>query len=305
MRSLGDRLSRPVLLGGLAVLVVAAVIVVFPAVLVRPAGKITATERLKAENDVRTTLIQALGGLVLLSGVYFSARTLQTTRRGQITERFTRAIAQLGDDKLDVRLGGIYALERIARDSEQDHGPIMEVLTAFVREHAKWDADASGVPHIGADVQAVATVLGRRPEERRREETQPLDLTEVDLRKCRLDYAHLEGVWLPRAHLEEIRLADAHLERADLWDAHLEGAILGDTHLRRANLSGAHLEGAFLCGAHLEGAYLDGAHLDGADLRQAHLEGAHLSKANGLTRAQVESANINPITSLPEWPENA
>ena len=35
-----------------------------------------------------------------------------------------------------IRLGGIYALERIARDSEKDHGPIMEVLTAYVREKA-------------------------------------------------------------------------------------------------------------------------------------------------------------------------
>jgi hypothetical protein len=33
-----------------------------------------------------------------------------------------------------VRLGGIYALERIARDSESDHWAVMEVLTAFVRE---------------------------------------------------------------------------------------------------------------------------------------------------------------------------
>src|SRR3954471_10607316 len=47
---------------------------------------------------------------------------LRQTVQGQITERFTRAIDQLGatDDKgnkrLEIRLGGIYALERISRD---------------------------------------------------------------------------------------------------------------------------------------------------------------------------------------------
>src|SRR5215218_3453534 len=61
---------------------------------------------------------------------------LQLTRQGQITERFTRAIDQLGNASLDVRLGGIYALERIARESEEDYWPIMEVLTAYVRQHA-------------------------------------------------------------------------------------------------------------------------------------------------------------------------
>ena len=52
-----------------------------------------------------------------------------------MTDRYTKAIEQLGSDKLDVRIGGIYALERIARDSARDHPAVMEVLTTFIREH--------------------------------------------------------------------------------------------------------------------------------------------------------------------------
>lgn len=59
-------------------------------------------------------------------------------RQGQITERFTRAIDQLGSNTLDVRLGRIYALERIAEDSPEDHPQVIEVLTAYVREHTPW-----------------------------------------------------------------------------------------------------------------------------------------------------------------------
>jgi hypothetical protein len=59
---------------------------------------------------------------------------LQVAEQGQLTERYTKAIEQLGSDKLDVRLGGIYALERIAADSERDHPTVVEVLSAFVRE---------------------------------------------------------------------------------------------------------------------------------------------------------------------------
>src|SRR4051794_3357725 len=96
----------------------------------------TDAERLKAENDVRTTLLQALAGAILLSGLYFTARTLQLNREGQITERFTRAIDQLGSEKDEVRLGGIYALERIAKDSDNDRETIFDVLAAFIRQHA-------------------------------------------------------------------------------------------------------------------------------------------------------------------------
>jgi hypothetical protein len=68
---------------------------------------------------------------------------LDLTRQGQITERFESAIAQLGaaDDgnpRLEVRLGGIYALEQIAKDSTEYYGPVIEVLTAYVRQNAPW-----------------------------------------------------------------------------------------------------------------------------------------------------------------------
>ena len=53
-----------------------------------------------------------------------------------MTDRYAKAIEQLGWDKLDVRVGGIYAIERVARDSARDHLTVMEVLTAFIREHS-------------------------------------------------------------------------------------------------------------------------------------------------------------------------
>jgi uncharacterized membrane protein len=84
-----------------------------------------------SENEVRGTLLQALVGVVLLGGLYFTYRIFDLSRQGQVTDRFTRAIDQLREEcKLDVRLGAIYALERIAWDSQRDHGPIVEVLTA-------------------------------------------------------------------------------------------------------------------------------------------------------------------------------
>jgi len=170
----------------------------------------------KAQNDVRTTLLQGLGGVVLLVGAYFTYRQLRTTREGQITERYTSAIDQLGHAQLDVRLGGIYALERIARDSPADRATIGEVLTAFVRSHSPWPPRLPGqyrdtaplddVPELqvrAADVQACLTVLGRGGFARQDQREIRLDLHAVDLR-----HADLRG---------------AHLEQADLRDTHLVG----------------------------------------------------------------------------------
>jgi uncharacterized protein YjbI with pentapeptide repeats len=285
------------------------VVVLLPLVLVPERG-LDVAERLKAESDLRTTLAQIGGGLILLYG---TARTLHLNREGQITDRFTRAIDQLGqtgEEKLDVRLGGIYALERIGRDSPPDRGPIVEVLTAFLREHSQRsncpdipsDANAaSGTgtperPRPRADFQAVATVLGRSGWSRKHR----FDLQHVDLRNADLIEAHLEGADLRDAHLEGADLHEAHLEGADLRDAHLEGADLPFAHLEEAMLMRAHLERACLIAAHLERAELAGAHLEEADLRDAHLEGANLPYAH-LEGARLTAA---PLEGLPAYLEH-
>lgn len=110
-------------------------------------GQVGPKDVAKLESDARTAIIQALGGAAVLLGLYFTAKTWRTTQEGQITDRFTKAINQLvetGPEKLAIRLGGIYALERIARDSERDHWPIMEILTAYVREHSPWKEEEEG-----------------------------------------------------------------------------------------------------------------------------------------------------------------
>jgi hypothetical protein len=246
---------------------------------------LTPKELYELRNGIRQTFVQALGllggllgGGALLLGLFYTARTVRTaqqtlwvnqetlriTQEGQITERFTRAIEHLGDTRLTVRLGGIYALERIARDSPGDHWPIMEVLTTYVRDNAPWppkNNQPSSSPEpfqkLATDIQAILTVLGRRTRSSDRERENELDLAKTDLRRVRLAHAHLESA----------NLRDAHLEGAYLLNAHLEGASLIGTYLENAILAGAHLEGASLYHARLEDADLTGAHLEGADLR--------------------------------------
>jgi Pentapeptide repeats (8 copies) len=263
----------------------------------------------KLENDARTTLIQALGGAALLIGLFFTWRSIRATERnlqitqetaaknlaiaqdGQITERFTRAVEQLGSDKLEVRLGGIYGLERIARDSERDHWPIMEVLTSYIRGRASWppkgdqplegkqEAESNQLrPKLAIDIQAVLTVLGRR-NRTFEQEGQWLSLERTDLRRADLQHLHLEWAQLGEAHLEEAIFGQVHLERAGLAGAHLERAwLIAGTHLEGAGLIGAHLKDCWLIAAYLEGADFLDADLEGADFRHAHLKGArHLT----------------------------
>ena len=70
-----------------------------------------------ALDNARGRLLTLGAGLLAAGALIFTGRNFLLSREGQVTDRYTKAIEQLGSDKLDVRIGGIYALERIAHDS--------------------------------------------------------------------------------------------------------------------------------------------------------------------------------------------
>jgi hypothetical protein len=129
----------------------------------------------------------------------FTARNFTLSREGQVTDRYTKAIEQLGSDKLDVRIGGIYALERIARDSAKDHPTVMEVLTAFIREHSrepwpvKGKGEQQGEKKTRPDVRAAVTMIGRRDAKR---DILSIDLTGADLNRADFTGADFTGAIL-------------------------------------------------------------------------------------------------------------
>lgn len=51
----------------------------------------------------------------------------------RITELYTKAVEQLGSEKAPVRLGGLYALERLAQNNEGQRQTIVAVLCAYLR----------------------------------------------------------------------------------------------------------------------------------------------------------------------------
>jgi uncharacterized protein YjbI with pentapeptide repeats len=215
---------------------------------------------------------------------------------------------------MDVRIGGIYALERIATDSVQDRATVAEVLTAFIRGHAPWPPNRPGqyvehapiqdIPELriwAADVQAALMVLGRPK--------QPTGwLTLLDLHST-----DLRGADLAVAQLQEATLTGARLQRAMLGLAQLQGTILTDAQLQRATLYGADLQRVSLVDADLRWANLGEAQLQNADLRRAQLQGATLYRAQlqqaklgdarleeaDLTEAQLYGARCNANTVWP------
>jgi hypothetical protein len=269
-------------------------------------------DRYELQGEFRGQLLQSLAGLFVIVGAAAGWQQLRVAREGQITDRFARAIDQLGSDSIDVRLGGIRALERIAKNSPVDRPTIQRILGAFVRGHAAWPVGSPDGPehptavldehlpwliHRAPDVQEAMWVLGNRPVSK---EAPRLILSRVDLRSADLT----------RAQLSEALLRHSNLARAWLPHSSLDRCQLIDADLRRANLQGARLTDAELRGAHLQEADLRRATLQGADLTGADLTGARLEEAD-LTDINADDTTIWPkdlrpgVTAIPAEPPAA
>ena len=285
------------------------------------------TEKAVLVNQYRTTLNQIIatfaqifGGIAILIGLYFAWGNLTTAREGQITERFTRAVDQLGaidnigNPAVEIRLGGIYALERISTESEKDYWPIMEILTAYVRKNSSADIklensaditvesiDIQGDGNINNDVpkaitvlfdiQAILTVIGRRQYSFRDGKKNYLKLYRTNLQQIDFSLGNFRSTSFMEANLSWANLYNANLSEANLLGANLSRALFFKTNLSKADLSKADLSEANLIDANLSRANLYNANLSEANLINANLSKADFSKAN-LSRANLIDANL-------------
>ncbi len=233
-----------------------------------------------------------------------AAKQAETAAQGHVTERFTKAVEQLGQESLALKFGGIYALERIAQEFSGYHCMVMEVLCAYAREYRppqyqpgdepspyaytgspQMLKNTELIPEVAPYIQAILTVVGRRD-------------TDAETKK---QIIQLQGGYFSRARLLP---GEAKLAGVKLTSAYLNVAYLGGADLTRAHLNGAYLNEAFLTGAVLREAdlrrsELRKADLTGADLTEAKLAGADLTGAT-LTQEQLDSARGDWTTELPE-----
>ena len=256
--------------------------------LVASTSGLNADQRAAEVGRVRTALLAVLAGSIAVVGAIYTARTFalnrqtyeharETTRQSHeldqarlVTERFTRAVDQLGNENLDVRLGGIYALERLARESRDDHGPIMEILTAYVREHAPQPTRAAKAPderqeEPGGWVYAPARGASQRSSSRPRPPEHICPGCPHSLGRRRPNTTRISGL------IYGTRYSQARTCRGESAEALLDGRTCTDRgwtgRSSTARASTADLHGADLGGAHLQEAYLKFAFLHGADLK--------------------------------------
>lgn len=237
--------------------------------------------------EISKTFATTLGGSAFILNLYYlgkqkeslektaiaAIQNAQSAEEKQITERYSKAVEQLGHEEIYVQTGAIYALERIAKDSDKDYWQIMEILTAYVRQ--KYLMNKEPLVSITIDIQAALTVIVRLSKNYKSRQEYPINLTNANINGANLQNANFEG-----ANLEGVNLENANLEGANLENANLKGANLKNANLERANLENAKLAKASLIKVNFQKAILKNTDLSSLDFKKSDFSFANLSGAN-------------------------
>jgi uncharacterized protein YjbI with pentapeptide repeats len=214
-------------------------------------------------------LAALLGSPFVIWGTWLKYQTVRFQKEGHMTDRINTAVEQLGAEKtvkvpgkdadgkditieetrpnIEVRIGAILSLERIAQDSTihdkgRDHVRVMEILCAYVRENAKAvtlepRTEEAPVPEPRLDIKIAVDVLKRR-------NLQQLSIEE-DV-KYRLDLRAVDfgGVDFSKGNMSGTVFAHCRFEFANFEDADLRGALFFGSLINFAWWRGADITGA-------------------------------------------------------------
>lgn len=263
-------------------------------------GKLPTAVRVAEVSAARQSILFAAGGLIALITLGFTWRrdgiakhVAAIQRDSQYTERYTRAVDQLGrEDSLAMRLGGIGALERLARESNTDREYITLLLSRWIRGQTADDNDyvvderLHDRIDLRAAIEAYISLAGA-------DTLRGADLRGVDFRGLDLSGIDLSDADLRHAQFLDADLTGANLQRAQLDDAHFGGtAMLNGADLRHASLIRAVMPGTSFAGANL-------AHADLTDAEMSATPLGEVASARGAVfrRAKLSDGSLGQIDS--------
>jgi hypothetical protein len=205
-------------------------------------------------------------------------QNLQMQQEVRLGERFSKGVEQLSSTSCGVRVGAVYTLARIARESKTDHWPIVELLCAFLRDQRPIGQQGGSTAAPSEDFKAIATFIRTR-RIAYEEPGQTIDLSSTDLHGLNFDGAELTGSNFGGSGLEGTSFRYAKMNGTSLVNAVATGSIF----------SGADLEGSFLNGAEFTGSQMDGVDLKNARITNAVFKSV-IGPIRNITTEQKQSA---------------
>ena len=213
-------------------------------------------------------------------------KNIELQLNNAIEERFKNAITLIGNKNSATKMGAIYALDHIAKDTynkEKSYTKtIFQILCSYLRETTNnnyYKKKFKDKPSV--EIQTIIDLLFKSHKNNFIGYTLlQSDLSYSYLCGANFSEAHCINANFSEAHCIGANFSKAHCEKANFENAHCEKANFRTTNCEEANFCYAHCEEANFCYAHCNGAYFKDANCQIAVFFEAHCEGAKFINTN-------------------------
>ena len=277
------------------------------------------SDELKRQNDIaiKTNKITEEQNVITNRQNDIANRQAHTAEQESITERINKAVDKLakthtgGKPALEARLGTLYDLERIAKDSERDHGQILEMLCSYIQLNSpitdaikKMSPTTKRTPR--KDIQTALTIIGRhdswlkdknqlKTEDAQRERGRMIDLSNCDLWGVRIFDANLSHAKFHNAILNDAYIYNINMSGTDFNGADMVGTWIDRSNLKRAGFNNANMFHIFIVNrTNLERSHFHNTNISNAMISSADLHNSMFTNTN-LTKAEIKYSNLDEV----------
>ena len=234
---------------------------------------------------------------------------LVLAERESLDARYQKGADMLSSENISTRIGGVYALKRLAVNHPKEfHIQVMELLCAFVRNPYKaedseesdsedFTAAVETIIHRSDDAIAIEEASRPTPEKafpdhrRTIEEGFRVNLKDADLSQAALSHAKLRGAVLDNVTMPRFVCDDADFSGSSMSDCKINHAMFFSAAFDKAQMNFADMS---------KSSFFDCSFVEtemGVDLSESSLEGANLCGASfsaaNLTNTKLENADLS------------
>lgn len=284
--------------------------------------------------DVVTGFAQVIGGSALVAGLYFTAKNVRNAiravevsaetlkvsqqtlansekslaleRRSKESERFFRAIEMLSnDDSMYARVGALYALGSLAKESKADRNQSYDVIGSFLRTKTLGLEQGDNEPPQ-PDVQAAIDVLSDRVPDANRDSMRSIDFTGLTLKGVDFREGNYEFCSFSRAKLNNSQMTSCRLTFARFTNANCGGVRFDHSNLVYASFQEANLDSAdfdykdYGSSKPAKNSNLLDVDFEDASMVSTHFTAVDLRTAHGLKQEQVDQMLLWDNVQLPD-----
>ncbi len=282
-----------------------------------------------------TGLVALFGGIIAILRSETNEREATTAEQGLITDRINKATEGLGkkdgkDPVIEVRLGALYALERISQDSLRDHVQIMEILCAYIRYNSPLPDKKIEIDKLSKqkppreDIQAALNIIGRRDRgingknriKKEAAEGYRINLSECNLFSVQLNNANLNGAIFHDARLDRVKIKNTKLIGSEFIDVsmrwiNIKDTDLSDTYIYTQDMCNAFIHDSIFIRAHLNIFNLENTFITNTKIIAVQSDFSDFSTSTNITQVQLDEMFCGMHVKIPDklirpmhWPDD-